>query len=144
MMQIHLIEKDQASPLVRRRYDALAQQSGSVSNFNKMLTYKPDVLRSINQFAYPHATPRPSARWTDAGGSLTVPRTERAVLGDQAGRLEGRQSVPAFRCMPLTLTERVAIPDLRKSSPTAPPEPSRAPELRHPVSPVGARGSMWR
>jgi hypothetical protein len=43
-VQIHLIEKDQATPLVQRLYDALEQQAGSVSNFNKMLAHKPDVL----------------------------------------------------------------------------------------------------
>lgn len=50
-MQIHLIEQDQASPLVQRIYDALAQQSGSVSNFNKMLAHKPEVLRAFNQLS---------------------------------------------------------------------------------------------
>ena len=50
-MQIHLIEQDQASPLVQRIYDALVQQSGSVSNFNKMLAHKPEVLRAFNQLS---------------------------------------------------------------------------------------------
>lgn len=50
-MQIHLIEKDQASGEVRRIYDALEQQSGSVSNFNKMLAHKPAVLRAFNQLS---------------------------------------------------------------------------------------------
>ena len=50
-MQIHLIEKDQAGPLVQRLFDALERQSGSVSNFNKMLAHKPDVLRAFNQLS---------------------------------------------------------------------------------------------
>ena len=50
-MQIHLIEKDQAGPLVQRLFDALEQQSGSVSTFNKMPAHKPDVLRAFNQLS---------------------------------------------------------------------------------------------
>jgi len=50
-VQIHLIEKDQAGPLVQRLFDALERQSGSVSNFNKMLAHKPDVLRAFNQLS---------------------------------------------------------------------------------------------
>ena len=50
-MQIHPIERDQASPLVQRIYDALEQQSGSVSTFNKMLAHKPEVLRAFNQLS---------------------------------------------------------------------------------------------
>src|SRR5947199_9402341 len=48
-VQIHLIEKDQAGPLVQRIYDALERQAGSVTNFNKMLAHKPEVLRALNQ-----------------------------------------------------------------------------------------------
>jgi alkylhydroperoxidase family enzyme len=50
-VQIHLIEKDQASPLVQRLYDALERQAGSVSNLNKMLAHKPEVLRAFNQLS---------------------------------------------------------------------------------------------
>jgi alkylhydroperoxidase family enzyme len=50
-VQIHLIEKDQASPPVQRLYDALERQAGSVSNFNKMLAHKPEVLRAFNQLS---------------------------------------------------------------------------------------------
>ena len=50
-MQIHPIEKDQASPLVQRIYDALERQSGSVSTFNKMLAHKPEILRAFNQLS---------------------------------------------------------------------------------------------
>jgi alkylhydroperoxidase family enzyme len=50
-MQIHPIEKDQADPLVQRIYDALEQQSGSVSTFNKMLAHKPEILRAFNQLS---------------------------------------------------------------------------------------------
>ncbi|HEY8283557.1 MAG TPA: carboxymuconolactone decarboxylase family protein [Chloroflexota bacterium] len=50
-MRIRLIEKDQGGALVRRIYDALEQQSGSVSNFTKMLAHKPEVLRAFNQLS---------------------------------------------------------------------------------------------
>jgi alkylhydroperoxidase family enzyme len=69
-MRIQLIEKDQASPLVRRLYDALEQQSGGVSNFNKMLAHKPDVLRAFNQLS--------SAVWAD--GALAPRLKELAYL----------------------------------------------------------------
>ncbi len=48
-MRIKLIEKDQASDLVRRIYDSLEQRSGRVSPFFKMLANKPDVLRAFLQ-----------------------------------------------------------------------------------------------
>ena len=50
-MQIHPIEKEQASPLVQRIYAALEQESGSVSTLNKMLAHKPEVLRAFNQLS---------------------------------------------------------------------------------------------
>ena len=48
-MRIHLIEADEASPQVQRIYTSLEHQFGSVSNFNKMLAHKPDILRAHNQ-----------------------------------------------------------------------------------------------
>jgi alkylhydroperoxidase family enzyme len=50
-MQIHPIERDQASPLVQRIYDALEQQFGSVSTVNKMLAHKPEALRAFDQLS---------------------------------------------------------------------------------------------
>ena len=63
-MQIHPIEKDQASPLVRRIYDALERQSGSVSTFNKMLAHKPEILRAFNQLS--------GALWAEGALSPTL------------------------------------------------------------------------
>ncbi len=48
-MRIEPIEKEQASGVVRRIYEAIEQRSGSVSNFFKMLAHKPEVLRAYNQ-----------------------------------------------------------------------------------------------
>ncbi len=48
-MHIQPVEKDQATAVVRRIYDALEQRAGSVSDFTKMLAHKPDVLRAFNQ-----------------------------------------------------------------------------------------------
>lgn len=56
-MRIQPIEKDQASDVVRRIYDAIEGRSGSVPNFFKMLAHKPDVLRAFNQMY--------SAIWAD-------------------------------------------------------------------------------
>jgi alkylhydroperoxidase family enzyme len=63
-MQIHPIEKDQASPLVQRIYDALERQSGSVSTFNKMLAHKPEILRAFNQLS--------GALWAEGALSPTL------------------------------------------------------------------------
>ena len=63
-MQIHPIERDQASPLIQRIYDALEQQSGSVSTFNKMLAHKPEILRAFNQLS--------GAIWADGALSPTL------------------------------------------------------------------------
>jgi alkylhydroperoxidase family enzyme len=63
-MLIHPIEKDQASPLVQRIYDALEQQSGSVSTFNKMLAHKPDILRAFNHLS--------GALWAEGALSPTL------------------------------------------------------------------------
>jgi alkylhydroperoxidase family enzyme len=50
-MRIHPIAKDQASPVVRRIYQALEEQTGVVSEFVKMLAHKPDVLRAYNHLS---------------------------------------------------------------------------------------------
>ena len=63
-MQIHPIERDQASPLVQRIYDALERQSGSVSTFNKMLAHKPEILRAFNQLS--------GALWAEGALSPTL------------------------------------------------------------------------
>ena len=69
-MQIHLIEKDEADPAVRRIYDALEHQSGTISNFNKMLAHKPEILRAFNQMS--------SAVWAD--GALSAKLKDLAYL----------------------------------------------------------------
>ena len=86
-MQIHLIEKDQASPLGQRIYDALEQQSGSVSTFNKMLAHKPEVLRAFNQLS--------GALWAEGALSPTLKELAyhggtdcRAGAGDCHGQLD--------------------------------------------------------
>ena len=48
-MQISLVEKDQAPPVVQRIYEALQLRSGSVAPHFKVLAHKPDVLRAFNQ-----------------------------------------------------------------------------------------------
>ena len=48
-MQISLVEKDQAPPVVQRIYEALQLRSGSVAPYFKVLAHKPDVLRAFNQ-----------------------------------------------------------------------------------------------
>ena len=50
-MRITPVEPDQAPNVVRRIYDSLAQRSGSVSPFYKMLGHKPDVLRAYSQLS---------------------------------------------------------------------------------------------
>ncbi len=69
-MQIHPIERDEASPVVQRIYDALEHQGGTISNLNKMLAHKPDVLRAFNQLS--------SAVWAD--GTLTAKLKDLAYL----------------------------------------------------------------
>ena len=69
-MQIHLIEKDEADPVVRRIYDALENQGGIISNFNKMLAHKPEILRAFNQMS--------SAVWAD--GALNAKLKDLAYL----------------------------------------------------------------
>jgi len=48
-MRISLIADDQASPVVRRIYQALEQRAGSVAPYFRVLAHKPDVLRAFNQ-----------------------------------------------------------------------------------------------
>jgi len=50
-MRIEPIEKEQTEGVLRRIYEALEQQSGSVSNLSKMLAHKPAVLRAYNQLS---------------------------------------------------------------------------------------------
>lgn len=49
-MRISLIEKDQAPDAVKKIYEGLEQRTGRVTNLNKMLAHKPDVLRTFNLF----------------------------------------------------------------------------------------------
>jgi hypothetical protein len=49
-VRIRPIVKDDASEPVRRIYDALERRTGRVSNLNKMLAHKPDVLRAFGPF----------------------------------------------------------------------------------------------
>lgn len=69
-MRISLVEKDQASDVVKRIYDALEQQQGRVPNFFKMLGRKPDVLRAYTQLS--------GAVWAD--GALSARLKELAYL----------------------------------------------------------------
>ena len=48
-MRIDLIERDSATDVVRRVYDALEHAGRPVGNFYKVLAHKPDVLRSFLQ-----------------------------------------------------------------------------------------------
>lgn len=48
-MRIQPVEKEQATDVVRRIYEALEQRAGSVSDFTKMLAHKPEALRAFNQ-----------------------------------------------------------------------------------------------
>jgi alkylhydroperoxidase family enzyme len=48
-MRIEPVDKDHAAPVVRRIYDAIEQQTGTVATFYQMLGNKPDVLRAFNQ-----------------------------------------------------------------------------------------------
>jgi len=69
-MRISLVEKEQASPVVQRIYDALELRSGSVAPYFRMLAHKPDVLRAFNQL---HA-----AIWAD--GALAAKLKHLAYL----------------------------------------------------------------
>ena len=69
-MRISLVENDQASPVVRRIYQALEQRSGSVAPYFRVLAHKPDVLRAFNQL---HA-----AIWAD--GALAAKLKHLAYL----------------------------------------------------------------
>jgi len=48
-MRIQPIDRESATPDVRRIYDALEKGHGSVSNFSRMLAHRPAVLRAYNQ-----------------------------------------------------------------------------------------------
>jgi alkylhydroperoxidase family enzyme len=48
-MRISLVGDDQAPTVVKRIYDALQLQSGSVAPYFRVLAHKPDVLRAFNQ-----------------------------------------------------------------------------------------------
>jgi alkylhydroperoxidase family enzyme len=48
-MHISLVEKDQATPVVQRIYEALELRAGSVAPYFRVLAHKPDVLRAFNQ-----------------------------------------------------------------------------------------------
>jgi len=50
-MRITPVEPDQAPDTVKRIYDSLAKNTGTVSPFMKMLGHKPDVLRAYNQLS---------------------------------------------------------------------------------------------
>jgi len=69
-MRISLVADDQASPVVRRIYQALEQRSGSVAPYFRVLAHKPDVLRAFNQL---HA-----AIWAD--GALAAKLKHLAYL----------------------------------------------------------------
>jgi alkylhydroperoxidase family enzyme len=69
-MPISLVANDQASPVVRRIYQALEQRSGSVAPYFRVLAHKPDVLRAFNQL---HA-----AIWAD--GALAAKLKHLAYL----------------------------------------------------------------
>ena len=69
-MRISLVEDDQAPPVVKRIYDALALRSGSVAPYFRVLAHKPDVLRAFNQL---HA-----ALWAD--GALSAKLKHLAYL----------------------------------------------------------------
>lgn len=69
-MRVSLVANDQASPVVRRIYQALEQRSGSVAPYFRVLAHKPDVLRAFNQL---HA-----AIWAD--GALAAKLKHLAYL----------------------------------------------------------------
>ena len=69
-MRISLVANDQASPVVRRIYQALEQRSGSVAPYFRVLAHKPDALRAFNQL---HA-----AIWAD--GALAAKLKHLAYL----------------------------------------------------------------
>jgi alkylhydroperoxidase family enzyme len=50
-MRIHPVEKDEASPIVRRIYDSIEKSGRSVSNLLKLLAHRPEVLRAYNQLS---------------------------------------------------------------------------------------------
>ena len=82
-MRISLVANDQASPVVRRIYQALEQRSGSVAPYFRVLAHKPDVLRAFNQL---HA-----AIWADGALAeqplrLRQQPLPRAFLGLRSGR----------------------------------------------------------
>jgi alkylhydroperoxidase family enzyme len=48
-MKIEPISSESAPPDVRRIFDALEKEQGSVPNFSRMLAHRPAVLRAYNQ-----------------------------------------------------------------------------------------------
>jgi alkylhydroperoxidase family enzyme len=48
-MHIEPVDRESATPEVRRIFDALEKEQGSVSNFSRMLANRPAVLRAYNQ-----------------------------------------------------------------------------------------------
>ncbi|HYW24053.1 MAG TPA: carboxymuconolactone decarboxylase family protein [Terriglobales bacterium] len=48
-MRIELVDRESAAPEVRRIFDALEKEQGSVSNLNRTLARRPAVLRAYNQ-----------------------------------------------------------------------------------------------
>jgi len=50
-VNIRLVDKDAAPPLVRRLYEGLEHAGRSVGNFHKVLANAPDVLRAYLQLS---------------------------------------------------------------------------------------------
>jgi alkylhydroperoxidase family enzyme len=49
MIRIEMVDNGSAAPDVKRIFDALEKEQGSVSNFSRMLAHRPAVLRAYNQ-----------------------------------------------------------------------------------------------
>ena len=70
MVRIELVSDEAASPLVRRIFESIEKDPGTVSNLFRMLAHKPDVLRAYNQLS--------SAVWAE--GALPARTKELAYL----------------------------------------------------------------